>query len=106
MLSPHYDNNSIALAECATKAHSALQLMETFGQLPCRVGRPARSGSIYGLPPAMALDVASSYLLNKARLSLAQHEMEKMQNKGKPTNLVDQLADLLMKGDEDFDGQL
>jgi hypothetical protein len=50
----------------------------------------------------MALDLASSYLLNKARLSLAQHEMEKMQNKGKPTNLVDQLADFLMKGDGDL----
>jgi hypothetical protein len=45
----------------------------------------------------MALDLASSYLLNKVRLSLAEHEMEKMQNKGKPTELVDQLADLLKK---------
>jgi len=44
---------------------------------------------IYGLPPAMAIDIASSYLLNKARLSLAEREIENMQNIGKPTNLVD-----------------
>jgi hypothetical protein len=51
------------------------------------------------LPPAMAIDVASSYLLNKVRLSLAEREIEKMQNMGKPSNLVDQMVDLLMKGD-------
>jgi len=52
----------------------------------------------------MALDVASLYLLYKARLSLAQHEMEKMQNMAKPSNLVDQMADLLIKGEGDLGG--
>ena len=61
---------------------------------------------MYGLPPAMAIDVASAYLLNKARLSLAEHEMEKMQNMGKPSNLVDQMADLLIKGEGDLGGQV
>ena len=58
------------------------------------------------LQPAMALDVASSYLLNKARLSLAVREIEKMQNMGKPSNLVEQMADLLIKGDGDLGGQV
>ena len=61
----------------------------------------AMEKKMYGLPPAMAIDVASSYLLNKARLSLAEMEMEKIQNQGKPTNLADQLADLLIKGEGD-----
>ena len=63
-------------------------------------------GKLYGLPPAMAIDVASSYLLNKARLSLAEMEIEKMQNIGKPANLVEQMADLLIKGEGDSDGQV
>lgn len=54
----------------------------------------------------MAIDVASSYLLNKARLSLAEMEIEKMQNIGKPANLVEQMADLLIKGEGDSDGQV
>jgi hypothetical protein len=45
------------------------------------------------LPPAMAIDVASSYLLNKVRLSLAEREIEKMQNMGKPHELDQRLAD-------------
>jgi hypothetical protein len=45
------------------------------------------------LPPAMAIDVASSYLLNKARLRLAEREIEKMQNMGKPHELDQRLAD-------------
>jgi hypothetical protein len=53
----------------------------------------------YGLQPAMAIDVASSYLLSKARLSLAEREIEKMQNMGKPSTLVEQMVDLLMRGD-------
>jgi len=51
------------------------------------------------LPPAMALDFASSYLLTKARLNLAEQEMEKMQNKASSAGLVDQLTDLLQRGD-------
>ena len=68
-------------------------------------GTGALEKKMYGLPPAMAIDVASSYLLNKARLSLAEMEIEKMQNIGKPTNLVEQMTDLLIQGDEGFDGQ-
>lgn len=52
------------------------------------------------MPPAMALDVASSYLLTKARLSLAEQQMEEMQSKGKTTELLEQLADALKRGDE------
>lgn len=66
----------------------------------------AMEKKMYGLPPAMAIDVASSYLLNKARLSLAEREIEKMQNMAKPTNLVDQIADLLIKGEGDLGGQV
>ena len=58
----------------------------------------AMEKKMYGLPPSMALDFASSYLLSKARLSLAEMEIKKMQNMGKPTNLVEQMADLLIKG--------
>ena len=48
----------------------------------------------------MALDVASSYLLTKARLSLAEQQMEAMQAKGKTTELLSQLAEVLKMGDE------
>jgi len=46
----------------------------------------------------MAIDVASSYLLNKARLSLAEQQMEVMQAKGKNTELLEQLGELLREG--------
>lgn len=55
---------------------------------------------VYGLPPAMALDVASSYLLSKAGLSLAEQEIERMQNKASSAELLGQLADVLQRGDE------
>ena len=55
---------------------------------------------VYGLPPAMALDVASSYLLSKARLNLAEQQMEEMQAKGKTSELLGQLAELVRSGDE------
>jgi len=58
---------------------------------------------VYGLPPAMALDVASSYLLSKARLSLAEKQIEEMQSKGKTTKLLGQLTELLRRGDEGKD---
>jgi len=64
----------------------------------------AMEKKMYGLPPAMAIEVASSYLLNKARLSLAEMEMEKMRNMAKPSNLVEQMADLLMKGEGGYRG--
>jgi len=63
-------------------------------------GTGALERKVYGLPPAMALDVASSYLLSKARLSLAEQQMEAMQAKGKTTELLEQLADALKRGDE------
>ena len=49
----------------------------------------------------MALDFASSYLLSKARLNLAEREMEKMKDKASSTELLEQLADVLKRGDED-----
>ena len=48
----------------------------------------------------MALDVASSYLLTKARLSLAEQEMERMKDKASSAELLEQLADVLKRGDE------
>ena len=63
-------------------------------------GTGALERKVYGLPPAMALDVASSYLLSKARLSLAEQQMEAMQAKGKTTELLSQLAEVLKMGDE------
>ncbi len=63
-------------------------------------GTGALERKVYGLPPAMALDVASSYLLSKARLNLAEQEIEKMQNKTSSTGLVEQLGELLRTGDE------
>ena len=63
-------------------------------------GTGALERKVYGLPPAMALDVASSYLLSKARLNLAEQEMEKMKNKASSAELLEQLADLLKRGDE------
>jgi len=56
---------------------------------------------MYGLPPTMAIDVASSYLLSKARLSLAEREIEKMQNMGKPHELDQRLADFMEKVEEE-----
>ena len=55
---------------------------------------------VYGLPPAMALDFASSYLLTKALLNLAEREMEKMKDKASSAELLGQLADMLKRGDE------
>jgi Na+/phosphate symporter len=45
-------------------------------------------------------EFASSYLLSKARLNLAEQEMERMQNKASSSNLLEQLSDLLQRGDE------
>ena len=63
--------------------------------------RTQETGTNRLLPPAMALDVASSYLLSKARLNLAEQEIEKMQNKTSSAELLEQLADVLQRGDED-----
>ena len=62
--------------------------------------RTQETGTNRLLPPAMALDVASSYLLSKARLNLAEQEIEKMQNKSSSAGLVDQPTNLLQWGDE------
>jgi len=64
-------------------------------------GTGALEKKVYGLPPAMAIDIASSYLLSKARMNLAEQEMERMQNKSSSSNLLEQLADALKRGDED-----
>ena len=63
-------------------------------------GTGAMENIMYGLPPVMAIDLASSYLLNKARLNLADQQLEKMQNQAKPSNLEQRLADFLTKGEE------
>ena len=64
-------------------------------------GTGALEKRVYGLPPAMALDFASSYLLSKARLNLAEQQMEKMKDKASSAELLEQLADVLTRGDED-----
>ena len=64
-------------------------------------GTGAMENIMYGLPPAMAIDLASSYLLNKARLNLADQQLEKMQNQAKPSELEQRLADFLNKAEEE-----
>ena len=64
-------------------------------------GTGALERKVYGLPAAMALDFASSYLLTKARLNLAEQQMEKIKDKASSTELLEQLADVLNRGDED-----
>jgi len=63
-------------------------------------GTGALERKVYGLPPAMALDVASSYLLTKARLSLAEQEMERMKDKASSAELLGQLAGMLKRDDK------
>lgn len=55
---------------------------------------------VYGLPPVMAFDLASSYLLNKALLNLADQEMERMKDKSSSAELLGQLADVLKGGEK------
>ncbi len=62
--------------------------------------RTQETGTNRVLPPAMALDFASSYLLSKARLSLAEQEMERMKDKASSAELLGQLADVLKRGND------
>ena len=64
-------------------------------------GTGTMSNLIYGLPPAMALDFSSAYLLNKARAYLADQQLEKMQNQAKPSELIERLADFVKKAEEE-----
>lgn len=68
-------------------------------------GTGAIEKNLYGLPPAMALDLATSYVVNKARLMLAEQEMEKLQNKDKPTTLTEQIVEMLTKGEGNIECQ-
>ena len=58
-------------------------------------GTGAMEKIVYGLPPAMALDLASSYLLSKARLNQVDQQWEKLQKKNKPSELEQRLADFM-----------
>ena len=58
-------------------------------------GTGAMEKIVYGLPPAMALDLASSYLLSKARLKQVDQQWEKLQKKNKPSELEQRLADFM-----------
>ena len=58
-------------------------------------GTGAMEKIVYGLPPAMALDLASSYLLSKARLNQVDQQWEKLQKKNKPSELEQRLADYM-----------
>lgn len=49
----------------------------------------------------LALDLASSYLLNKARFKLVDQQLEKLQTKAKPSELEERLADFMKKIEED-----
>jgi hypothetical protein len=53
----------------------------------------------YGLPPIMAFDITSSYLINRARVNIADMQLEKMQNQAKPTELIERLADFVKKAE-------
>ena len=64
-------------------------------------GTGAMENIMYGLPPVMAIDLASSYLLNKARLNLADQQLEKMQNQAKPSELVERLYDFVKKAEDE-----
>ena len=63
-------------------------------------GTGEMESKVYGLPPTMALDIASSYLLSKARMILAEKQIEEMKNKGNTAELLKQLTDVLKMGDE------
>jgi hypothetical protein len=47
----------------------------------------------------MAFDITSSYLINKARVNIADMQLEKMQNQAKPSELEQRLADFLNKAE-------
>jgi hypothetical protein len=49
----------------------------------------------------LALDLVCSNLLNKARINLADQQLEKMQNQAKPSELIERLADFLKKAEEE-----
>jgi len=59
----------------------------------------------YGLPPIMAFDITSSYLINRARVNIADLQLEKMQNQAKPTELIERLADFMKKIEEESNEQ-
>jgi hypothetical protein len=59
----------------------------------------------YGLPPIMAFDITSSYLINRARVNIADMQLEKMQNQAKPTELIERLADFIRKAEEESNEQ-
>jgi hypothetical protein len=56
---------------------------------------------MYGLPPAMALGLASSYMVGKLRLNIADMQLEKMQNQAKPSELIERLAEFVKKTEEE-----
>lgn len=94
------------MAICRLPWSSFLQSFSpVIGDLRSIASRGQEAGTnklkVYGLPPAMAIDFASSYLLNKARLNLADQQLEKMQNQAKPSDLEQRLADFLKKAEED-----
>ena len=64
-------------------------------------GTGAMEKIVYGLPPAMALDLASSYLLSKARLNQVDQQWEKLQKKNKPSELEQRLADFMKEVEEE-----
>ena len=49
----------------------------------------------------MAFDITSSYLINRARVNIADMQLEKMQNQAKPTELIERLADFVKKAEEE-----
>jgi len=64
-------------------------------------GTGAMEKIVYGLPPAMALDLASSYLLSKGRLNQVDQQWEKLQKKNKPSELEQRLADFMKEVEDE-----
>jgi len=64
-------------------------------------GTGTMSNMMYGLPPAMALGVASSYMEGKLRLNIADMQLEKLQNQSKPSELIERLAEFVKKSEEE-----
>jgi len=56
---------------------------------------------MYGLPPAMALGLASLYMVGKLRVNIADMQLEKLQNQSKPSELVERLVEFVKKTEEE-----
>ena len=71
------------------------------GRCPFPTETGTMANMMYGLLPAMALGVASSYMVGKLRLNIAEMQLEKLQNQSKPSELVERLVDFMKKAEKE-----